>query len=288
MRIVTNFFLANITIANLLYTVCVPFQIINEIKIEYIFGNVACRLLPILSTLSVNVNTFTMIAASMERLIVIVYPFKCKLTKSKCILIIGLIWLTSLLASLPWGYFLTTSEEWFDQIVNEILAESNNETTAHKPSIIMNENSSAVAYNATEIDEANSSTESDQFDAANNNNSEYYLNIMNPMDQCGVFSKPKKVILGYYFLFLCIVQYLLPLVVLSITYIIIAYYMYWIKSEMDSHVNNKCHNNILNKNKKKFIKMLILVIICFNVCWLPLQLGALINAIYPDYIQKKL
>lgn len=102
MRIVTNFFLANITIANLIYTICAPLHFIIEIYGEWIFFDFMCPLLPFFSTLSIHVNTFTMIAASMERLFVIVYPFKCKLTKNKCITVICFVWCVAAVASLPW------------------------------------------------------------------------------------------------------------------------------------------------------------------------------------------
>lgn len=102
MRVVTNFFLANITIANLIYTVCAPLQFIDEMYTDWTYIDLMCPLLPFFATLSINVNTSTMIAASMERLFVIVYPFKCKLTKKKTLLIIACIWLGSALFSSPW------------------------------------------------------------------------------------------------------------------------------------------------------------------------------------------
>ena len=47
-----------------------------------------------------------MIAASFERLVSIVFPFKSKLSKHKCILIIFLIWILAMCASLPWVFIL--------------------------------------------------------------------------------------------------------------------------------------------------------------------------------------
>lgn len=60
-----------------------------------------------------------------------------------------------------------------------------------------------------------------------------------------------ELIIRTYFIFLCIVQYLLPLIVLCVTYAIIAYYVYVINSKVDSMIDNRCHNNFLSKNKKK-------------------------------------
>jgi hypothetical protein len=71
MRTVTNYFLGNITLANILYTLCVPFQMINFIQNRYVLISLTCPGLPVLSTMFINVNTFSMVAASLDQLIVI-------------------------------------------------------------------------------------------------------------------------------------------------------------------------------------------------------------------------
>lgn len=210
MRVVTNFFLANITIANLIYTVCAPLQFIDEMYINWTYVDLMCPLLPFFSTLSINVNTSTMIAASMERLFVIVYPFKCKLTKKKTLLIIAGIWLGSALFSSPWLIALRIEKINFFGNILEQFAISN------------------------ETEEIFFPLEESSFEFVQ-------CKPLNDFD------------LRYYFIFLCFIQYFLPMFVLMITYSIIAYYIYFINSKVDLIMDNKFYNNFLTRNKKKVI-----------------------------------
>ena len=109
MKTVNNFFLANILVSNLLYTLCAPFPFIIEIiekNDEWVFHEILCPIVPIMNTISINLNTFTMIGSALERLIVIIYPFKTKLSKKNCFIIILLIWFVSILLALPWSFLI--------------------------------------------------------------------------------------------------------------------------------------------------------------------------------------
>lgn len=120
-RTVTNFFLANITLANLVYTVCAPlkfFSIADSDRRHY-YGeqssftaalppNFVCKVLPFVSTVAINVNTFSMVAASVERFATIVYPFVGKLGKRTCLLSLVAIWILACLVSAPWFVVVST------------------------------------------------------------------------------------------------------------------------------------------------------------------------------------
>jgi hypothetical protein len=71
MRTVMNFFIANIVVANLLYTVCVPFHVVAIIYDKSFLIDFMCPMLPLFETAFINANTFTMVAASMDQLIII-------------------------------------------------------------------------------------------------------------------------------------------------------------------------------------------------------------------------
>jgi hypothetical protein len=71
MSSVANFFIANIVVANLLYTLCVPFHVMSLIHEKWLLIGFTCPMLPILTTLIINVNTFTMVTASVDQLVVI-------------------------------------------------------------------------------------------------------------------------------------------------------------------------------------------------------------------------
>lgn len=116
-RTVTNFFLANITLANLLYTICAPikfFMHVHNLRLDFLGGHAPCNLLPFLSAVSINVNTFSMVAASIERFIFIVFPFMESMNKRKSGFIILSIWIISVLVSMPW-FFILKSEHYLNK-----------------------------------------------------------------------------------------------------------------------------------------------------------------------------
>ena len=250
MRIVTNFFLANITVANLIYTIVAPFPFIVGLKDDkWVFFDVLCPILPFFSTMSIIVNTMTMIAASMERLIVIVYPFKCKLTKRKCSLIICSIWLSAILASLPWTLTLRVKhdirylENDLPAIYVNITELTDFETIYADTGEYYINNSSEIIFDSNTIQEAIKE--------------HHFKQVSSPVCQ-PQSDDPDLIFHRVFFIFLCVIQYCLPLIVLCFTYTIIAYYGYVIQGKIDFNKGcpseNKCHNNSLGKNKNKVKK----------------------------------
>jgi hypothetical protein len=67
---------------------------------RWIFPAILCKIAPFAATLSVNVSIFTLVAISIDRYCVILYPFNEKLTMKQCYIIITLIWLISNFLSL--------------------------------------------------------------------------------------------------------------------------------------------------------------------------------------------
>lgn len=67
---------------------------------RWIFPAIMCKIVPFASTLSVNVSIITLVAISLDRYYVILYPFKQKLSVKKCIIILVGIWIVSILMSL--------------------------------------------------------------------------------------------------------------------------------------------------------------------------------------------
>lgn len=114
MKTVNNFFVINITLSNLIYTLCAPFPLIIEINDqagEWIFSDFLCSLIPVLNTISINQNTMTMMASAIDKLIGIVCPFKQKLSKKKCLIILAIIWTLSISFGLPWLFLIQVTNE---------------------------------------------------------------------------------------------------------------------------------------------------------------------------------
>lgn len=59
-----------------------------------------CKIVPFAATLSVNVSIITLVAISLDRYYVILYPFRQKLRVKQCIIILFFIWVVSVLMSL--------------------------------------------------------------------------------------------------------------------------------------------------------------------------------------------
>lgn len=83
-----------------------------------------CKLVPFAATLSVNVSIITLVAISLDRYHVILYPFKEKLRVKQCIIILICVWIVSILmSSIKLINYETSKRDEYKQCgpVNEIL-----------------------------------------------------------------------------------------------------------------------------------------------------------------------
>ncbi|XP_023337479.1 RYamide receptor [Eurytemora carolleeae] len=87
-----------------------------------------------------------------------------------------------------------------------------------------------------------------------------------------------------YCTFLVVIEYLIPLGILTAAYINVGQKLWGAKTPGQAHV---VRDDRILKNKKKVIKMLITVVVVFAVCWLPYQSYFLINIIHPPVNQWK-
>uniref|UniRef100_A0A8C3KI66 G-protein coupled receptors family 1 profile domain-containing protein n=1 Tax=Calidris pygmaea TaxID=425635 RepID=A0A8C3KI66_9CHAR len=68
MRTVTNFFIANLALADLMVdTLCLPFTLVYTLLDEWKFGAVLCHLVPYAQALSVHVSTLTLTVIALDR-----------------------------------------------------------------------------------------------------------------------------------------------------------------------------------------------------------------------------
>ena len=207
MRTVHNYFLANITISNLIYTLCAPFPFILELKNnnnEWIYFDFLCPIIPLFNTIAINLNTITMIVSSIDRLIAIICPFRTKLRKSKCILIIFIIWIISIMFSLPWGFLVGVNDLEQNDIDYEV---DNDDSTS--------------------------------------------ISICNP--SFGYESNIRN-----YFIILFLLQYLLPLLVLCVTFFMITYYVKITNANTmkadDNKSNKYLHKKLKYRKNQKLLK----------------------------------
>ncbi|XP_076336106.1 cholecystokinin receptor-like [Tachypleus tridentatus] len=104
MRTVTNVFLMNLAISDLLLGVfCMPFTLAGALLREFVFGEAMCRMIPYFQAVSVSVSAWTLVAMSVERYYAICHPLKSRewQTLSHANRMIWIMWAVSFICMLP-------------------------------------------------------------------------------------------------------------------------------------------------------------------------------------------
>uniref|UniRef100_A0A3P9H959 Neuropeptide Y receptor type 2 n=1 Tax=Oryzias latipes TaxID=8090 RepID=A0A3P9H959_ORYLA len=202
MRTVTNFFIANLALADLLVnTLCLPFTLVYTLLDEWKFGAVLCHMVPFAQALSVHVSILTLTVIALERYRCIVFHLGRRLTWHSSLLIMAFTWTVSAVLAAPLAIFREYRQEEIPSINLRIAVCS--EKWPHGTS------------------------------------------------RDGVI----------YSLFMLLLQYIIPLAVISYAYICI-----WVK--LKNHISPSSRNDNINR-RKKTTKMLALVVVVFATCWLP-------------------
>ncbi|CAH8526868.1 unnamed protein product [Schistosoma intercalatum] len=106
MRTITNLFISNLAASDLLMSfVAAPVTPIVFHMKNWKLPTFLCKLLPVTMGVSVYVSTLTSTAIAADRYLVIVHPFRTRMSHSICGLIIAGVWLISVLISLPLGIY---------------------------------------------------------------------------------------------------------------------------------------------------------------------------------------
>lgn len=106
MQTITNIFITNLAISDILMCLlAVPFTPIGYYMTSWVFGETMCHLVPMTLGLSVYVSTLTSTAIAIDRYFVIVYPFRPRMKKVTCLLLLIAIWIISISISLPLGIY---------------------------------------------------------------------------------------------------------------------------------------------------------------------------------------
>ncbi|KAM8763862.1 neuropeptide Y receptor type 2 [Rhynchonycteris naso] len=106
MHTVTNIFIANLAVADLLVnTLCLPFTLTYTLMGEWKMGPVLCHVVPYAQGLAVQVSTITLTVIAVNRHHCIVHHLERKISKRFSFLIIGLSWGISALLASPLAIF---------------------------------------------------------------------------------------------------------------------------------------------------------------------------------------
>ncbi|XP_055586754.1 RYamide receptor-like [Uranotaenia lowii] len=119
MQTVTNFFIANLALGDMLMAVfCIPFSFVSILILQYWpFGTPLCHLVNYSQAISVLVSAYTMIVISADRFLAIMWPLKPRFSKRTAKISILLIWIGALLTAAPILVFtsLIQPTEYHDQ-----------------------------------------------------------------------------------------------------------------------------------------------------------------------------
>uniref|UniRef100_A0A3B4A6M1 Gastrin/cholecystokinin type B receptor n=1 Tax=Periophthalmus magnuspinnatus TaxID=409849 RepID=A0A3B4A6M1_9GOBI len=108
MRTVTNSFLLSLAVSDLMMALfCMPFTLIPNILEDYIFGEAMCKITAYFMGISVSISTFSLVAIAIERYSAICNPLKSRSwqTRSHAYRVITLTWVLSLLLMVPYPVF---------------------------------------------------------------------------------------------------------------------------------------------------------------------------------------
>ncbi|XP_030373993.1 neuropeptide SIFamide receptor [Scaptodrosophila lebanonensis] len=107
MRTVTNYFIVNLAIADILVIVfCLPATLIGNIFVPWMLGWLMCKCVPYIQGVSVAASVYSLIAVSLDRFIAIWWPLK-QMTKRRARFMILGIWVIALTTTIPELLFFT-------------------------------------------------------------------------------------------------------------------------------------------------------------------------------------
>ncbi|KAA0716802.1 Neuropeptide FF receptor 1 G-protein coupled receptor 147 RFamide-related peptide receptor [Triplophysa tibetana] len=108
MRTVTNLFILNLAVSDLLVGVfCIPTTLVDNLITGWPFTNTVCKMSGLVQGMSVSASVFTLVAIAVDRFRCIVYPFHPKLTLLVAKVTIVMIWMLAVVIMCPSAVMLT-------------------------------------------------------------------------------------------------------------------------------------------------------------------------------------
>uniref|UniRef100_A0A8C5FD40 Gastrin/cholecystokinin type B receptor n=1 Tax=Gadus morhua TaxID=8049 RepID=A0A8C5FD40_GADMO len=105
MRTVTNTFLLSLALSDLMMALfCMPFNLIPSLLKDFIFGAAMCKIVAYLMGTSVSISTFSLVAIAIERYSAICNPLKSRVwqTRSHAYRVIAATWLLAFVVMTPY------------------------------------------------------------------------------------------------------------------------------------------------------------------------------------------
>ncbi|XP_069092874.1 orexin receptor type 2 [Pleurodeles waltl] len=119
MRTVTNYFIVNLSLADVLVTItCLPATLVVDITETWFFGKTLCKVVPYLQTVSVSVSVLTLSCIALDRWYAICHPLMFKSTAKRARNSIVIIWIVSCVIMIPQAIVMECSS-MFPELANK-------------------------------------------------------------------------------------------------------------------------------------------------------------------------
>ncbi|KFO29214.1 probable G-protein coupled receptor 83 [Fukomys damarensis] len=208
MHSATSLFLVNLAVADIMITLLnTPFTLVRFVNNTWVFGKGMCHISRFAQYCSLHVSALTLTAIAVDRHQVIMHPLKPRISITKGIIYIAVIWIMATFFSLPHA------------ICQKLFAFLYSENVTH------------------------------------------YLCLPD-------FPEPADLFQKYLDLATFILLYILPLLIISVAYARVAKKL-WLCNTIGDVTTDQYL--ALRRKKKKTIKMLMLVVVLYALCWFPLN-----------------
>ncbi|XP_068233958.1 neuropeptide SIFamide receptor-like [Palaemon carinicauda] len=120
MRTVTNFFIVNLAVADVLVIVfCLPATLLSTIYYPWMLGWVMCKSVAYVQGVSVSASVNSLVAVTLDRLLAIWFPLKMQITTPRARAIIVIIWIMAITSAIPYMIYFETKV--FDPAIPEVI-----------------------------------------------------------------------------------------------------------------------------------------------------------------------
>ena len=107
LRKTINFFIANMAFSDLIFTVISVPRVVTIVSFGYkwlvhgTLGMIFCRMVPFVMEITIIVSVLTIVAISLERLLVVLFSLRTFIRKKPCLLSIFGVWLIAIIVKIP-------------------------------------------------------------------------------------------------------------------------------------------------------------------------------------------
>lgn len=118
----TNLFIANLAVTDFFIgLLCIPIVLITDYLLsDWPLGTFMCKFTSFIQSVFVVCTVYTLIAMSVDRYIAIMYPLHSKLTRKQCYMLIGALWIFSIVFSAPIYFEMHIIHICFHQEFNDL------------------------------------------------------------------------------------------------------------------------------------------------------------------------